>query len=88
MPLSARKPSGSIADDLPAAGVPQRERIEHRAGAERGDEAVDRATSTSRPLSEADDGAEQRARRATATGQGRPSMVCRLIARMCQSTMP
>ncbi len=46
-----------------------------------------RATSTRRPLS-TPVSAPSASTTSTATGQGRPNMVCRLIARICQSTMP
>ena len=45
------------------------------------------ATSTSIPLRKPVS-APSISTTATASGQGSPIMVCRLIARMCQSTMP
>ena len=82
------KPGGERADDLPPVGEPERERIEDRAGAERGDEGVD--------LRDLDEEAVEQARRAPrrastsriASGQGTPYMTCRPIARMCHMTMP
>jgi hypothetical protein len=46
------------ADHLPAAGVPERDGIEHRAGAERGDEAVDARDLDQQAVEQADGGAE------------------------------
>jgi hypothetical protein len=46
-----------------------------------------RATSTKRPFSKPTQ-APSMTTISTAKGQGMPAMVCKLIARMCQSTMP
>ena len=56
------------ADDLPAAGVPQRDRVEHGAGAERGDEAVDLRDLDQQAVQEA-----RQRRRAAARSAPRPA---------------
>ena len=76
------------ADHLPAAGVPERDRVEHRAGAERGDEAVDLRDLDQHAVEEADDGAEPGPPARPRPARAGRTWICRLIARMCQSTMP
>ena len=76
------------ADDLAALGVPERERIEDRAGAERGDERVDLRDLDQHAVDEADAAPAAQITIRTASGHGTPYLTCRPIARMCHMTMP
>jgi hypothetical protein len=85
--LRADEAIGQHAHHLASAGVPERDRIEHGAGAERGDEGVD--------LRDLDQKAVEHAEQAPSNKHDEHSdrprqaeLVCRLIARMCHSTMP
>ena len=66
------KPRRQHADDLPAVGVPERDRIDDGAGAERGDEAVDPRDLDEEAVEQPEQAAGDAARSATAIGQGRP----------------
>ena len=88
MRVEREEPFRQRADHLPPAGMPEGDGIEHGAGAEGRDEAIDQRDLDQNAVDQADKGAEQQYDQRPRAARARRNCVCRLIARICQSTMP